>query len=226
MIRKILLMEDNLDIAEAVARYFEVKSGGDFEVDTVSEGNLSLLSHPVEDYSLIILDIMLPGMDGYSVCTALRKKTAAPVLFLTALAEEEEIIRGYEVGGDDYVVKPFHLSELYMKSRAWISRSSGITADKKLQAEGLVLNLKERVCLIEGEKIYLTFIEFEILEYLMENPAAIISRENFLSAIWPEKLDINDRTVDSHIKSLRKKLGKYGRYIKTVRGSGYIFKAQ
>lgn len=223
MTRKILLIEDNADISHAIAQYFEIKSSGEFKVEIVSEGRISLIPDPIEYYSLIILDIMLPGMDGYSLCAAARKKTSAPIIFLTALAEEEEIIRGYEAGGDDYVVKPFHLSELYLKVSAWISRSMGVESGKLLKSGEIILDLNKRSCQVDGVRVNLTFIEFEILVLFMENRSRIISRDRFLSALWPEKLDINDRTVDSHIKSLRKKLGKYGSNIKTVRGIGYTF---
>lgn len=140
------------------------------------------------------------------------------------MSEEEDIIRGYEAGADDYMIKPFHLSELYMKAKVWISRNSKLEGDENISEAGIVLKLKERSCQLDGISVGLTFIEFELLKLLMQNKGIVISRESFLSILWPEKLDINDRAIDSHIKNLRKKLGKYGQHIKSIRGIGYSFK--
>ncbi|MBR6701074.1 MAG: response regulator transcription factor [Firmicutes bacterium] len=224
MKRKILLIEDNNDLCDAIKDYFIDRSDGGFILDSIHEGNLSLASHPINDYDLIILDILLPGMDGFSLCKEIRKNTGMPIIFLTALVQEKDRIMGYELGADDYVIKPFSMPEFYLKVNAWINRSQGISYNKTLTFNEICLDLSNRTCIAKDEAVILTYIEFEILQCFVENKNKVISREMLLNKIWADKLDTNDRTVDSHIKKIRKVLGRYGKYIKTVRNVGYVLK--
>lgn len=226
MRNRILIIEDNNDLTEVISDYMGARSDGGFIIDSISKGDLSLVPQPLTEYEVIVLDIMLPGLDGYTLCSIIREKTSCPVILLSALCSEEERIRGYNCGADDFVCKPFSLEELYLKINVWIGRKRPEKSVKILSFEEICLNIPARMCTADNKQIPLTFIEFEILEYLIENKGRVLSREKLMDAIWPDKLDMNERTVDSHIRKLRNALGVYGKYINTVHGAGYCLRKQ
>lgn len=219
---RVLIFEDNEDLAQALNDYFCAKSQGEIIVENIYEGNLNLVKNPIEDYSVFVLDILLPGFDGYSLCSEIRNHSTNPVIFLSALSNEENRIRAYEMGADDYVIKPFSLPEFYLKIKAWIKRISGAsTTENESSYRDIVLNLQARTCFVKEIKVLLTFTEFEILRLLISNKGIVVTREQILNYIRPDNYEIGDRIVDNHIKNLRKALGPSGEYIKTVRGVGY-----
>ena len=218
---KLLIIEDSEDLTKALEDYFYAKSQGEIIVESINEGNLNLAKSPIENYSVFIVDIMLPGFDGYSLCSEIRKYSANPVIFLSALSKEENRIRAYKTGADDYVVKPFSLPELYYKIQVWIKRISGEAITEKLVYRDIVLNLQARTCLAKEHKVSLTFTEFEILRLLISNKGIVVTREKILNYIRPDNYEIGERIVDNYIKNLRKALGPSGEYIKTIWGAGY-----
>ena len=228
---RVLLIEDNEDIRIIIKDYFSLKSGGAVMVDCLGEGKPDLIRKPLETCDIILLDIMLPGMDGFELCREIRKTYSGPVIFISALSDESDRLKAYERGADDYVVKPFSVSELFFKVNAWVKRSrlsaaGEETAGDIISYEGITLDIKKRQCLTGEERHFLTYTEFELLRLLVENKEEVLSRETVLNTIWPEKLDVNDRVVDTHIKNLRKDLGPSGEMIKPVRGVGYCLRKQ
>lgn len=173
------------------------------------------------EYDLIMLDVMLPYIDGFSICREIRKKSSVPVLFLTARGREEDILYGYENGCDDYIVKPFRIAELMAKANALIRRSKGMVRSEKLVCGRIELDPLCYTVYVSGVQAELTPKEYALLKYLMENRGVAVSRESLLKYVWSYDFDGNDRVVDNHIKKLRKQLGTAGSQIKTVFGRGY-----
>ena len=164
---------------------------------------------------------MLPGMDGFSLCRKLRKDSAVPVIFLTARGQEEDRLKGYLLGCDDYVVKPFSLAVLYARVRALVKRAKGMVLENVMELGGVRLLPDRGIAYAGGEELALTPKEFALLRYLLENRGRTISRERILISVWGYDFEGSDRVVDNHIRKLRKKLGKYGKQIKTVIKKGY-----
>ncbi len=224
MIKKILLIEDNSDLRSTIEDYFSAKSNGEIIIKSATSRQEADSINNIEEYSLILLDIMLPGADGFSLCKKLRSKTNCPLIFITALGSESDKIKGYSLGADDYVVKPFSLPELYMKVNAWLRRSYNRENQSQCSFENITIDLNERSCIVDGDNISLTQIEFEILRLLMENQGRVLSRKLMLEHIWPDTFDVTERAVDNHIKNLRKALGSARTHIKTIHGLGYCLK--
>ena len=217
---KILIVEDNIELLELVADFF--RSKGSFEVDTASDGNSALSLISGKDYDIAILDIMLPGANGFEVCKALRGKSKCPIVFLTALGNESNILKGYETGCDDYVVKPFSLKVLYAKCLALLSRTEA-ELNKELVLECGDIKLYPLRMEVEagGSKVTLAPKEYFLLKVLMENKGMVLGRDRLLDLVWGIGFDGSDRVVDTHIKKLRKSLGSSGNAIRTVIGGGY-----
>ena len=220
----ILIVEDDEDIVEMIA--YNLKKEG-FRTSSVLNGEDAVDRIMNDQPDIVLLDLMLPRMDGLEVCRTIRsrKETAhIPVIMLTAKSQEIDKILGLEIGADDYVTKPFSPRELIARIRAVLRRSRTVVPDKIIKAGPLVIDaLKHRVS-VSGETVKLTATEFKILEYLARSPGEVLSRENILNYVFDYKSDIYDRTIDTHIKTLRKKLGTAREYIETIRGIGYRFR--
>ena len=216
----ILIVEDNIELLELVADFF--RSKGTFEVDTASDGNCALSLIGGKDYDIAILDIMLPGANGFEVCKALRGKSRCPIVFLTALGNESNILKGYETGCDDYVVKPFSLKVLYAKCLALLSRTEAeLNREPVLECGDIRLYPLRMEVEVSGRKINLAPKEYFLLKVLMENKGIVFGRDRLLDLVWGIGFDGSDRVVDNHIKKLRKSLGSSGNAIRTVIGGGY-----
>ncbi|MBR3988377.1 MAG: response regulator transcription factor [Clostridia bacterium] len=219
---KILLVEDDFDIRELIEDYFTVKSGGKIFVDTAINGQEGLEKAYENTYDLLLLDVMLPEMSGFEICKEVRSESEVPIMFITARAAQADMLRGYALGCDDYVVKPFPLPVLFEKVNALIKRSKGLIKSTVLSAGTLTLNPSNGKVVSSGVQVELTSKEFSILRILMENKGRIVSRDALIRALWGFESDVVERTVDSHMKNLRKALGENSDLIKTVRSKGYI----
>ena len=221
MAYRILLVEDNLQIQEVINDYFIGKSNGELELIMVSDGEEAMCNICVEEYDLILLDIMLPGVDGYTICRKIREKSIVPIIFITAKVYEDDMLHGYGVGCDDYITKPFSLSELYAKVNALLKRYKGLVGSPVLKCGDITLNPGTHVVRVEDETISLPPKQYELLKYLLEKKEQPVERDTLLSRVWGSSFYGNDRVVDNHIKKLRKALGSSGRHIKTEISKGY-----
>ena len=179
----------------------------------------------LNDYDLIVMDIMMPKLDGFSACKEIRKTKDIPTIMLSARGEEYDKLFGFELGIDDYVVKPFSPKELIARINAILSRRKGSVAppQQTLKFGGLEINIAARTVTVDGKKVDLTPKEYDLLFYLVENKNIALSRDKLLSDIWGYDFFGDDRTIDTHIKNLRNNLGPYRDYIVTLRGVGYKF---
>lgn len=221
---RLLIVDDEAKIREVIREYSEFNG---YEVDEAGDGMEAVGLCKLNDYDLIIMDIMMPKLDGYSACKEIRKFKDTPVIMLSARGEEYDKLFGFELGIDDYVVKPFSPKELMARISAVLARSSGgqKSSDGVLKFEGLEINIPSRVVTVDGNKADLTPKEYELLFYLVNNKNIALSREKLLSEIWGYDFFGDDRTIDTHIKNLRNNLGPYRDYIVTLRGVGYKFEA-
>ena len=217
----ILLAEDERDMREVLCDYFTAKSGGELTMISSPDGNTALHLIETQPFDLLLLDIMLPGTDGFALCRAAREQGDAPVLFVTAREDEQDKLHGYGLGADDYVVKPFSLAVLYAKAQALLRRSRGMTAAEVLRAGELVLNPARGTVTADGQRIDLPPKEFALLRVLMERRNRVLTRDELLNLAWGWDFDGSDRVVDSHIKKLRRALGTHADCIKTVVKRGY-----
>ena len=217
---RILIVEDNEELLALVAGYF--KNKGSFDVFTAADGTAALRLVDEKDFDIAILDIMLPGPNGFEICKALRNKSRCPIVFLTALGNEDNILKGYELGADEYMVKPFSPKVLYAKCLALLGRTEAeLTKEVVIECGGIRLYPLRMDVEAGGQKIKLAPKEYFLLKTLMENKGIVLDRDKLLDLVWGVGFDGTDRTVDSHIKKLRKSLGSYGNAIKTVIGGGY-----
>lgn len=226
MPQRVLLVEDEHVLREINKEYF-INAG--YEVIEAENGNEALLLFEQLKIDLIILDIMLPELDGWSVCKTIRQKSVVPIIMLTALSDEEDTVLGFELGADDYVTKPFSPRVLLARAKRLLNlQVAHIQTEKQemLFSNQLEVNLHSRLVKVEGIKVELTHTEFEILTYLMKNKNAVISREQLIMKIWGYEYNGDDRTLNTHILNLRKKLGSKANYIKTIIRSGYKFEEQ
>lgn len=221
MVFKILLVEDDPEIREIIIDYFTQKSSGTLDMDLAATGLEGQLKSTNNDYDLLLLDIMLPELDGFTICRELRKTSDVPIIFLTAKQDERDILHGYNLGCDDYVTKPFSLAELYAKSMALLKRSKGMIGKEIMTAGRIKLDPYRFRTYVDDEEIVLAPIEFAILKALMENQGRVLSRDVLLTRIWGYDFDGNERVVDNHVKKLRKALGDAAIHIETVFKKGY-----
>ena len=217
----ILLAEDERDMREVLCDYFTAKSGGELTMISAPDGNTALHLIETQPFDLLLLDIMLPGTDGFALCRAAREQGDAPVLFVTAREDEQDKLHGYGLGADDYVVKPFSLAVLYAKAQALLRRSRGMTAAEVLRAGELELNPARGPVTADGQRIDLPPKEFALLRALMERKNRVLTRDELLDLAWGWDYDGTDRVIDGHIKKLRRALGKHADCIKTVVKRGY-----
>ena len=221
---KILIIEDDRDIVELLTFNLQEE---DYETLEAHDGHEGLATAMRLQPDLIILDIMLPKMDGFEVCRALKaeKQTAnIPIIILSARSQETDKVVGLELGADDYVTKPFSPRELIARVRAILRRNHPTQITPKLHHGLLTLDSMKHRVTIEGQKIDLTTTEFKLLECMAGRPGQVLSRDRILDSISGDDAMVCDRTVDAHVKSLRRKLGSCKEYIETVRGIGYRFK--
>lgn len=227
MSQKVLVVEDDINIAELLRLYLE-KDG--FEVKIAHDGGEGLKLAESEQPDLILLDIMLPVLDGWQVCRRLRKTTKTPVIMLTAKGETEDKVSGLEMGADDYIVKPFEVKELLARVHAVLRRTGedAPTQDKKLMFDKLVINLDSYELIVDGKKIDTPPKEMELLYHLAATPNRVYTRNQLLDEVWGFDYFGDSRTVDVHIKRLREKLeGVSDKWtLKTVWGVGYKFEAE
>ena len=217
----ILLAEDERDMREVLCDYFTAKSGGELTIISAPDGNTALHLIETQPFDLLLLDIMLPGTDGFALCRAAREQGDAPVLFVTAREDEQDKLHGYGLGADDYVVKPFSLAVLYAKAQALLRRSRGMTAAEVLRAGALELNPARGTVTADRQRIDLPPKEFALLRALMERKNRVLTRDELLDLAWGWDYDGTDRVIDGHIKKLRRALGKHADCIKTVVKRGY-----
>ena len=218
---KILIVDDEELIRNVIKEYAIIEG---YEVYEASNGIEAIEACKNNNYDLIIMDIMMPKLDGYQAVKEIYKEKNIPVLMLSARGEEYDKLIGFELGIDDYVQKPFSPKELMARIKAILKRYN--KQSKKIEAFGITINDEARDVLIDGKKIDLTLKEYELLKYFIENANIAISREQLLNAIWGYDFYGEDRTIDTHIKTLRNKIGPYKSAIKTLRGVGYKFEIQ
>ena len=216
---KVLIVEDEAKLREVLCDYF--RSKGEIPVEA-ADGLQALELAEEQAFDAVLLDIMMPGLNGLSVCRALRKNSDVPIIFLTALSDEEDKLLGYELGADDYITKPFTMSVLYAKTAALIKRSRGsMLAGDHLEGAGISVRLSTRQIYTGGKEISLTPKEYALLVCLLQNRNVVMSREQLLVKCWGYDYEGEARAVDTHIKRLREKLGDYASCIKTVIKAGY-----
>ena len=215
----ILIVEDEKKMQDIIAEY--MKKGGHtcFTADDGIEALLILKSNPMD---LMILDIMMPHIDGFTVCKMAREMSNMPIIILTAKSDEEDKLKGYEYGADDYMTKPFSPKILLAKVNALLRRTSAAPTDT-IRAGKISINPAAHKVFLDGTEITLTHKEYELLYFFVSNPGQVFSREQLLNRIWGYDFEGNTRTVDTHIKTLRQKLGSEGKSIVTLIRSGYKF---
>ncbi len=219
---KLLIVDDEQKIREIISKYARFEG---YEVEEAADGMTAVEMLRDKDYDLMILDVMMPDLDGFSVCRELRKTSRTPVIMLSARGEEYDRIHGFEVGIDDYVVKPFSPKELMLRVAAVLKRTNSISGDV-FEYEGLKVDFAGRIVYIDGNKTDLTPKEYDLLFYLIKNKGIALTREKLISNVWGYDFFGDDRTLDTHIKLLRRNLGDYARLIVTLRGVGYRFESK
>ena len=217
----ILLVEDDIQIREVITDYFIEKSGGEANIHIACDGTEGLDCIYEKEYDLVMLDVMMPGMDGFSLCREIRKRSVAPIVFITARSREEDILYGYDIGCDDYIVKPFSLAELYAKTQALIKRAKGMVGCSEITCGRIRINPSAFTVMVNDVEVELPPKEYGLLKYLMEHQNLVVDRESLLTRIWGYDFEGTDRVVDNHIKKLRKALGEAGTQIITVITKGY-----
>lgn len=215
---KILVVDDEELIREVIKEYLIIE---DYVVDEAADGEEAVKLAKDKDYDLIIMDIMMPNKDGYQACKEIKQFKDVPFIMLSARAEEYDKLIGFDLGIDDYVTKPFSPKELVARVKAVIKRTSG--EDSIMRFEGLVIDDKAHDVYVDDEKVYLTPKEYDLLKYFVANKNIALSREQLLTNIWGYDFYGDDRTIDTHVKTLRNNLGIYRKFITTVRGVGYKF---
>lgn len=220
---RILVADDEQKIREVIREYAEFEG---FAVDEAADGMQAIDMCKNTPYDAVILDVMMPKLDGFSACKEIRKIADIPVLMLSARGEEYDKLFGFEMGVDDYVVKPFSPKEVMARINVIISRNRKTTdAASSVEFGGLEINMEARDVFVDGVKAEMTPKEYDLLFYLVRNKNIGMTRDKILSDVWGYDFYGDDRTVDTHIKMLRNSLGKYRDYIVTLRGLGYKFEA-
>ncbi|MCR5514818.1 MAG: response regulator transcription factor [Lachnospira sp.] len=218
---RILMVDDESRMRKLVSDFL-TKAG--YEVLEAADGEEAIdVFYENKDISLIILDVMMPKMDGWEVCKTIRKDSKVPIIMLTAKGEEKDELQGFEVGADEYISKPFSPKILTARVDAIIRRTYGVDNSESVEIGGIVIDKAAHIVKIDGEEIDLSFKEFELLTYFVENKGIALSREKILNNVWNYDYFGDARTIDTHVKKLRKKMGEKGDYIKTIWGMGYKF---
>ena len=218
----ILIVEAEPHMGTILQDYFAAHG---VESDLASDGDTALDAFARRDYDAVLLDVMIPGLDGYGVCRAIRRESSLPILFLTALGGEEQALYGYSLGADDYVTKPFSLALLLAKTTALIRRSRG-TEDGALICGAIRLEPGPMLCTVSHNQVKLSPREYQLLLCLLRNRGKVLSREQLLTRVWGWDFEGGDRAVDVQVKNLRAALGDAGKQIKTVFKAGYKLEAE
>ncbi|MBO4358432.1 MAG: response regulator transcription factor [Erysipelotrichaceae bacterium] len=219
---RILIVDDEEKIREMIGKY---ASHEGHEVVLACDGMEALKCFKNDDFDVVVMDIMMPEMDGYETLKKMKEvREDVHCIFLTALGQEYDRIYGFDVGGEDYVTKPFSLKELMMRINVILKRDN--KSSNRIVVKDMILDQDAHTVTIKGERIDLANKEYELLLYLMENMGNAMTRQSIISKVWGYEYDSDDRTLDTHMKLLRKKLGEYGSYITTIRGVGYRFEKE
>ena len=220
---RLLIADDEIKIREVIAEYGRINN---YSVMEASDGLQAIEMVEKHDFDCVILDIMMPNLDGYTACKRIKEIKNVPIIILSARQQEDDKLYGFELGIDDYVTRPFSPRELMARIKVVIERSNKArkTQEKEvIKYEGITVNIPSHEVTIDGNDIHLTNKEFDLLVYFLNNQGIVISRDTLLERIWGYDYYGVERTVDTHIKMLRKNLGEYSYLIKTVRGEGYRF---
>ncbi|MBQ9765979.1 MAG: response regulator transcription factor [Lachnospiraceae bacterium] len=218
---KILVVDDESRMRKLV-KDFLVRSG--YDVIEAADGEEAIdVFFTVKDIALIILDVMMPRMDGWQVCREIRQHSKTPIIMLTARGDERDELLGFELGVDEYIAKPFSPKILVARVEAILRRTNSKVSDEAVDIAGISINKTAHIVKVDGVEIELSFKEFELLAYFVENQGIALSREKILNNVWNYDYFGDARTIDTHVKKLRSKLGDKGDYIKTIWGMGYKF---
>ena len=232
--KRILIVDDEQDLCEILL--YNLRAAG-FEAEAAYSGEEAMDREPLR-YDLLILDVMMPGMSGFELAERLKAdETTAhiPIIFLTAKDTEDDTLRGFGFGADDYVTKPFSVREVVARVKAVLRRPTPRSVEGRLQGknpsgegslisyEGLILDFGKKTTTVDGESVSLTKTEFELLGLLLKHRGQVFSRQQIFDAVWPEDVVVSDRTVDVNVTRLRKKIGRYGNFVVSRQGYGYLF---
>jgi len=226
---KILVVDDELDICEILQYNLETEG---YEVVTTNSAE-EAFELPLQEFSLILLDVMMGEISGFQMARKLKDNPVTaqiPIIFITALDSEDNLVKGLNIGADDYIAKPLSMKEVKARVRAVLRRSvpsqsqqTMMSTDSRICYEGITLDLNAKTITLDGEELICTKLEFELLSFFLQHPGKVFSREDLLKYCWPQNVLVLDRTVDVNITRLRKKIGRYGKQIKTRVGYGYYF---
>lgn len=223
--KRILVVDDEQDLCDILL--YNLHAAG-YEAEAAYSGEIALKKEP-SSYDLLILDVMMPGMSGFELAKKLKAEeqtSLIPIIFLTAKDTEEDALTGFGLGADDYVTKPFSVREVVARVKAVLARSIAQPLQKEtglISFEGLVLDLSKKTTVVDGESVGLTKTEFELLGLLLKHRGQVFSRQQIFDAVWPEDVVVSDRTVDVNITRMRKKIGRYGKFVVSRQGYGYVF---
>lgn len=221
--QRILIIDDEHDLCNILQ--FNLTAAG-YEAETAYSGEQAM-SKDLSKFDLLLLDVMMPGLSGFGLAQRLKanKETSGlPIIFLTALGSEEDVLQGFDLGADDYISKPFSIKEVLARIKAVLARTiPGNDDDNELCFEGLKMNVSKMTVSVDGEPVSLTRTEFELLKLLLGNRGRVFSRQEVLDKVWPSDVVVTDRTVDVNITRMRKKIGRYSSCIVTRHGFGYQF---
>lgn len=227
---KILVVDDEVDICEILQ--YNLENEG-YEVVTANSAE-EALQLPIQEFGLILLDVMMGEMSGFQMARQLKNNpttTLIPIIFITAIEGEDNLVKGLNIGADDYIAKPLSMKEVKARVKAVLRRSMqtrtqqamASSDDNKISYEGITLDLNAKTATLDGQELVFTKLEFELLSFFLQHPDRVFSREDLLKHCWPKDVLVLDRTVDVNITRLRKKIGRYGKHIKTRVGYGYCF---
>lgn len=227
---KILVVDDEVDICEILQ--YNLENEG-YEVVTANSAE-EALQLPIQEFGLILLDVMMGEMSGFQMARQLKNNPATtliPIIFITAIEGEDNLVKGLNIGADDYIAKPLSIKEVKARVKAVLRRSMqtrtqqamASSDDNKISYEGITLDFNAKTATLDGQELVFTKLEFELLSFFLQHPDRVFSREDLLKHCWPKDVLVLDRTVDVNITRLRKKIGRYGKHIKTRVGYGYCF---
>jgi len=222
MMNHLLVVDDEKRIRIMIRKYAEYEG---YKVTEAEDGFEAIQLTRIQDFDLVILDIMMPETDGFTAAREIRKHQDVPILMLSAKSETYDKINGFEIGIDDYITKPFSPKELMLRVAAILKRSNKHPLNEMIKFDGLEIDQKAHRVYVDGKEIHLTPKEYDLLNYLVKNSGIALTREKILTNVWGFDFYGDDRTLDTHIKLLRKNLGPYSQKIKTLRGVGYRFEA-
>ncbi len=222
MAKRILVADDEARMRRLIKDFLEAAG---YEVEEAADGEeaVGLFSARGGEFDLVVLDVMMLGLNGWEACREIRRISQTPIIMLTALSQESDEITGFDMGADDYITKPFSPRIFVARAEALMRRASGPSSSPLIEAAGVAIDTEAHVVRVDGEEVYLSLKEYDLLLYLAENRGHTMSREKILDNVWNYDYFGDARTIDTHITKLRKKLGPYGDMLQTVRGVGYKF---